>query len=87
MRAHLEALLPRAMEKTLLLQVAESGARWIFLAAAGDLRLNELDSFVRLCWPDLGSWPGAFVVGGQSLSLKSASDEARIVAPGRELRP
>jgi len=82
MRLHLEALLPRANGETLLLQVAEAGTRWLHLAAPADLRLEELDAFLRHCWPDLGSWPGAFLVGGRSFSGEARPDEVRIGSPG-----
>ncbi|MFH1466595.1 MAG: SNF2-related protein [Pseudomonadota bacterium] len=85
MRAHLEALPPHAGEGAILLQVLEAGGRWLFLVIRSYLHLEELDAFLRFCWPDLGRRPGAFHAGLRCYADDGPAARTRTGSLGAEL--
>ncbi len=64
MHRHLDACVP-AVEGGTLHLVVDAGAHWLHLAGAPDLRLEELDAFLRAFWLECCDHLSSFEIGGR----------------------
>jgi len=87
MHRHLEACTPAASKPTLHL-VVDAGPYWLHLAGAPDLRLEELDAFLRAYWLECCGHLSSFVIGdrlfcaeGERIAHFGASSTRTRLAP------
>jgi len=64
MHRHLEACTPASNKPTIHL-VVDAGTHWLHLAGAPDLRLEELDAFLRACWLECCGHLSSFLIDGR----------------------